>query len=255
MMEQFGLAGRVALVTGGTSGIGLAIAGALAGAGARVVVSGRSRERGAAALAALEERGLTAEFRPCDLADAEAVSDLARETAARLDGLHVVVNSAALNVVKPALDHTPADVDALLAANVRGAFVCAQAAAREMIARGTGGKILLLSSMLAERAVPNQSVYIATKGALVSLVRALALEWAPHGIQVNALGPQLTRTPMTEGLFADPEKMRAVVAHTPAGRAGAPEDVTGAALFLCSAASDFMTGRHIVVDGGRTAAG
>lgn len=124
-----------------------------------------------------------------------------------------------------------------------------------MIAQGSGGKILFLASMLAERAAPNQSAYVATKGAVVSLTRALALEWAQHDIQVNALGPQLTRTPMTEGLFKDPEKMKAVFARTPAGRAGAPEDAAGAALFLCSAASDYLTGRHVVVDGGRGVVG
>jgi len=165
-----------------------------------------------------------------------------------------MVNSAAINIVKPALDHTPDDVDALLASNVRGAFFCAQEAAKVMVDQG-GGKIVLLTSMVAERAVPNQAAYVATKGAVVSLVRALALEWAPHGIQVNALGPQLTKTPMTGGLFANPEKMAEVHARTPAGRAGVPEDLTGAALFLCSSASDYLTGQHIVVDGGRGAAG
>ena len=170
-------------------------------------------------------------------------------------GLHVLVNSAAINIVKPALDHTPEDLDALLKSNVRGAFLCAQEAARAMVAQGGGGKIVLLTSMVAERAVPNQSAYIATKGAVVSLTRALALEWAPHGIQVNALGPQLTKTPMTGGLFANPDKMAEVFARTPAGRAGLPEDLTGAALFLCSSASDYLTGQHIIVDGGRAAAG
>ena len=165
------------------------------------------------------------------------------------------MNSAAINIVKPALDHTPEDVDALLASNVRGAFFCAQEAAKVMVDQEGGGKIVLLTSMVAERAVPNQAAYVATKGAVVSLVRALALEWAPHNIQVNALGPQLTRTPMTGGLFANPEKMAEVFARTPAGRAGVPEDLTGAALFLCSPASDYLTGQHIVVDGGRGAAG
>ena len=255
MIEQFRMDRRVALVTGGTSGIGLAIAKALAGAGARVVLSGRSAERGDEALEAFRADDLDADFLSCDVADAGSVSAMVREVVSVHGGLHVLVNSAAINIVKPALDHTLEDLDALLTSNVRGAFLCAQEAARAMVAQGGGGKIVLLTSMVAERAVPNQSAYVATKGAVVSLTRALALEWAPHGIQVNALGPQLTKTPMTGGLFANPDKMAEVFARTPAGRAGLPEDLTGAALFLCSSASDYLTGQHIIVDGGRAAAG
>ena len=157
--------GRVALLTGGTSGIGLAIGKALAGAGARVVLSGRSQERGDEALEAFRADGLDAHFHPCDVADSSSVSALVGEVAASHGGLHVLVNSAAINIVKPALDHTPDDLDALLASNVRGAFLCAQEAARAMVNRGGGGKIVLITSMVAERAVPNQSAYIATKGA------------------------------------------------------------------------------------------
>ncbi len=253
-MTSFDLSGRVAVVTGGTVGIGLGKARALAGAGARVVHAARSRERGEAAAEALRAEGGEAEFRAVEVTDPDSIAALAEGVAADLGGLDAMVTSAGRLIVKPALEYAPAEVDELLAVNVRGAFLCAQAAARVMIPRRRG-KILLLSSVLAERAVPNQAAYIATKGAITALARALAVEWGPHNIQVNALGPQLTRSPMTEGLFADPEKMAGILAITPAGRAGEPEDLAGAALFLCSPASDYLSGQHIVVDGGRSAGG
>lgn len=253
-MRLFDLSGKTAIVTGGSAGIGLAIAGALGEAGARVVLAGRSGERGREAVGKLTGAGVSAEFRPCDVTDPASVSALVEGVVSDHGGLHAMIVSAGLLFVKPALDFSAAEVDALLAVHVRGAFLCAQAAARAMIPRG-GGKILFISSILAERAVPNQAPYIAAKGAMVSLARALALEWAPHNVQVNALGPQLTRTPMTEGLYRDPQKMAGVLARTPAGRAGEPEDVMGAAVFLCAPASDYLTGQHIMVDGGRSAAG
>ena len=186
--------------------------------------------------------------------DAASVASLVDGVVRDRGGLHAMVVSAGLLFVKPALDFKAEEVDALLAVHVRGGFLCAQAAARAMIPRG-GGKILFISSLLAERAVPNQAPYIAAKGGMVAMARGLALEWAPHNIQVNALAPQLTRTPMTERLFKDPQKMAEVLARTPAGRAGEPEDVAGAAVFLCSSASDYLTGQHIIVDGGRSAGG
>mgnify|MGYP001569567787 CR=1 FL=1 len=253
-MRLFDLSGKTAIVTGGTAGIGLAIARALGEAGARAVLAGRSGARGREALAKLEGAGVAAEYRACDVTDAPSVSALVDGVVQAHGGLHAMVISAGLLFVKPALDFRPEEVDALLAVHVRGGFLCAQAAARAMIPRG-GGKIVFISSMLAERAVPNQAPYIAAKGGVVAMARGLAVEWAPHNIQVNALAPQLTRTPMTEGLFRDPQKMASVLARTPAGRAGEPEDVMGAAVFLCAPASDYLTGQHLVVDGGRSAAG
>ena len=251
-MRLFDLSGKTAIIAGGTTGIGLAIARALGEAGAEVVVASRSGERGKEAAARLKDAGVAAEFRPCDVTDAASVASLVDGVVRDRGGLHAMVVSAGLLFVKPALDFKAEEVDALLAVHVRGGFLCAQAAARAMIPRG-GGKIVFISSMLAERAVPNQAPYLAAKGGVVAMARGLALEWAPHNIQVNALAPQLTRTPMTERLFKDPQKMAEVLARTPAGRAGEPEDVAGAAVFLCAPASDYLTGQHIMVDGGRSA--
>ncbi|MBI2177943.1 MAG: SDR family oxidoreductase [Candidatus Tectomicrobia bacterium] len=218
-MRLFDLSGKTAIVTGGTAGIGLAIAQALGEAGARVVLAGRSGERGREAVGKLTGAGVSAEFRPCDVTDASSVSALVNGVVTEHGGLHAMVIGAGLLTVKPALDFTAGEVDALLAVHLRGGFLCAQAAARAMIPRG-GGKILFISSILAERAVPNQAPYIAAKGGMVA---------------------------------RDPQKMAGVLARTPAGRAGEPEDVMGAAVFLCAPASDYLTGQHIMVDGGRSA--
>ncbi len=253
-MSDFSLEGRVAIVTGGTSGIGLAIGRALAEAGAKAVLSGRSEERGRTAVLSLQGAGLEAEFRACDAGDPASCFRLVESVVDDHGCLDALVTCAGGLMVKPALDVTADELDEVLGVHIRGAFICAQAAARAMIPRN-GGKILFITSFLAERAVPNQAAYIAAKGGVVAMMRALSIEWAPYGVQVNALGPQLTRTPLTEGLYADPQKMAAVLARTPAGRAGEPEDVTGAAVFLCSPASDYLTGQHIIIDGGRSAAG
>lgn len=253
-MSEFSLEGRVAIVTGGTSGIGLAIGKALAGAGASVVLAGRSEERGREAVLAFQGAGLEGAFRAFDAADPVSCAGLVTSVADDHGALDALVTCAGGLSVKPALEVTTEELDGLLAVHIRGAFTCAQSAARAMIPQN-GGKILFITSLLAERAVPNQAAYIAAKGGVVAMMRALALEWAPHGIQVNSLAPQLTRTPLTEGLYADTQKMAHVLARTPAGRAGEPEDVTGAAVFLCSSASDYLTGQHIVVDGGRSAGG
>ena len=253
-MNPFSMEDRVAVVTGGATGIGLAIARALANAAAQVVLSSRSRETGEEAAHALCGEGLSASFAPCDVSVPGEVAAMAAAVAKEHGRLDAMVTCAGRLIVKPALEFTAGELDELLGVHVRGAFSCAQEAARAMIGRG-GGKILFVTSFLAERAVPNQAPYIAAKGAVVAMTRALAVEWAPHNIQVNALGPQLTRTPLTEGLYADPQKMEAVLARTPAGRAGEPEDVAGAAVFLCSPASDYLTGQHIIVDGGRSAGG
>ena len=253
-MNPFSMEGRVAVVTGGATGIGLAIASGIARAGARVVLSSRSLKMGKEAAHALCDEGFSAEFFPCDVCSPDQVAGMVEGVLKEHGRLDAMVMCAGRLIVKPALEFTAREIDELLGVHVRGAFICAQFAARAMIERG-GGKVLFISSFLAERAVPNQAPYIAAKGAVVAMTRALAVEWAPHKIQVNALGPQLTRTPLTEGLYADPQKMEAVLARTPAGRAGEPGDVTGAAVFLCSPASDYLTGQHIIVDGGRSAGG
>ena len=224
----------------------------MAEAGARVVLCGRSPARGEEAARKLKDAGRDASFRALDVASPPDIEKAVAAVASSRGRLDALVASAGGFLVKPALEVTPAEVDALLAVHIRGGFLCAQAAARAMMKTG-GGKILFVTSILAERAVPNQAAYIAAKGGMVAMARALAVEWGPHNIQVNCLGPQLTRTPLTEGLYADPGKLKSVLERTPAGRAGEVADITGAAVFLCSAASDFLSGQHIIVDGGRAA--
>ncbi|MFQ5894647.1 MAG: SDR family NAD(P)-dependent oxidoreductase [Nitrospinota bacterium] len=248
----FDLAGRVALITGGTKGIGLAIARALGGAGARLLLVARDLQAGEEAESRFRASGLEAHFFPADVSERPGAEGAVGEALRRWGKLDILVTSAGALVVKPALELEPEEVERQLAVNVKGVFFCCQAAGRHMVA-ARRGKIVLLSSILAEGAVPNQSVYIATKGAMGALARALAAEWSPHNVQVNALGPGLTRSPMTEGLLRDEARTRHIISRTPAGRVGEPEDLLGAALFLASSASDFLTGQTIFVDGGRLA--
>ncbi len=246
---SFRLDGRRALVTGAGRGIGLACAGALAGAGAEVWLAARSRSEIEGAAAALRDRGLKAHALVLDVTDTPAV---ARAVAAH-GPFQVLVNNAGGNRPKPAEDVTEDDVDALLALNVKAAFFVAREVARGLKAAGLPGSIVQMSSQMGHVGAPQRSLYCATKHALEGMTKALALEWAPHGIRVNTVCPTFVETPMTAHWLQAPEFRAKVLAQIALGRVGAVDDVTGAVLFLACDASAMATGSALKIDGGWTA--
>jgi gluconate 5-dehydrogenase len=241
---SFDLSGRTALVTGSTRGIGLAVARALAAAGAGVAINGRTTEAVEARVAEID--GAVAA--PFDVTDEAAVT----AGIAALGAIDVLVNNAGMTIRRPLVDLELDDWQQLLDVNLTSAFLVGRAVAPGMIERG-GGKIVNVCSIMSELARPTTGAYAATKGALKMLTRAMCAEWAPHGIQANAIAPGFVRTELNEVLQKDAEFDAWLRARVPAGRWGDPPEVAGAVVFLVSPASDFVNGQLLFVDGGLSA--
>jgi 2-deoxy-D-gluconate 3-dehydrogenase len=249
-MKLFDLAGRVAIVTGGNGGIGLALAQGLASAGAAVAIVGRNPDKGKAAVAALTASGAEAIFIEADVAHEDAVNRMAEVIAARFGGIDILVNNAGIHVAAAASAMSLEEWNADLNVNLTGSFLCSRAVYPHLLKRG-GGKIINIASVGAFLGQPYAPNYAASKGGAISLTKALAVEWADQNIQVNAILPGLVLTDMTgPGKTAAPEFDKMVRQRTPAKRWGQPEDFQGVTIFLASQASAFVTGATIVVDGG-----
>jgi NAD(P)-dependent dehydrogenase (short-subunit alcohol dehydrogenase family) len=253
-MPSLRLDGRVALVTGGSRGLGLGIALALAHAGADIGIVGRSDATLEDAAALIRGTGHAGLAIRADLADNDAPAAVVRQALDHFGRLDILVHAAGVNIRQPATAFTLSQWATVMRLNVEAAFFLALAAEPTMRAQAHG-RIICVTSIAAGLAIPNTSVYGMSKAALQQMVRALALEWAPHGITVNALAPGRFWTAMTDAVFSNARAHASAVSVIPAGRPGVPADLAGAAVLLASDASAYVTGQAITVDGGWTASG
>jgi 2-dehydro-3-deoxy-D-gluconate 5-dehydrogenase len=254
-MKLFDLSGRVAIVTGGNGGIGLGMARGLAAAGASVVVAARDKDKSRAAVSELEGGGARALAVEVDVTREDSCRALVQQTLDRLGRLDILVNNAGTNVRKQPEEYRLEEWHMILETNLTSAFMCCQAAYPAMRQAG-GGKIINIGSMMSIFGASFTSAYAATKGGIVQLSRALACAWAKDNIQVNAVLPGWIDTALTvQGRRDIAGLEERVVARTPAGRWGVPDDFAGIAVWLASPASDFVTGAAIPVDGGYSVQG
>jgi gluconate 5-dehydrogenase len=249
LSELFGLAGRTAVVTGGSSGIGRAMAGALGRAGARVVLVARRPEPLAETVHELAADGVRADAVPVDLGDRAALTAATDTIVSRYGEPDILVNAAAVNRRPPLDELTDDDWDVTLAANLTAPFLLGQRFGPAMAARGWG-RIINVVSQQAFRAYGNSGAYGVSKAGLVALTRSQAEAWSARGVCCNAVAPGVVHTPLTEPVFADPEKVAAHARRAMIGRNGVPSDFAGCAVFLASVASAAVTGQTLFVDGG-----
>lgn len=256
-LDAYRLDERVAIIPGGGGAIGSAIGEALAAVGARVAVVGRSTDSLEAAAARIEQAGSEALVVPADVTDAEAANRAVERTVERFGRLDIIVNAVGGGAGKVlfSAEEYPQDAwDWIMELNVRSTLLPTQAAVREMIRGGRGGRVLNISSVRAALGInAGYSAYVAAKGAISSLTRQWATEWAKHGITVNAISPTFVDTPQVAMLLGDPEFKANIVNRIPLRRVGGTDDLTGAAIFFCSDASSFVTGQILGIDGGLTA--
>ncbi|MDE2858299.1 MAG: SDR family oxidoreductase [Chloroflexota bacterium] len=250
VLDQFRLDGKAALVTGARRGIGMAMAIALAEAGADIIAISANMEAGGSAIEkAVKALGCEFAAYRCDLADRKAVYQLIEKVHADGHIVDILVNNAGTVLREPAAQHSDDYWDSTIEVNLSSQFVLSREFGKGMLARGSG-KIIFVASLLTFQGGITVPGYAASKGGLGQLTKALANEWASQGVQVNAIAPGYVRTDNTQALQDNPERYRAILERIPAGRWGEIEDFKGPAVFLASAASDFVNGEILVVDGG-----
>jgi NAD(P)-dependent dehydrogenase (short-subunit alcohol dehydrogenase family) len=251
--SRFSLNGLTALVIGGSSGIGSALALGLREAGARVAIAGRTRAKVEAVTRRLRETDAAALGYTVDVADDAALDAFLERAIAELGHVDVLVPCQGITVLKPAEDFTAADYDAIMGTNLRSVFLCCTQIGRHMLARGSGA-VVTIGSMAAHRGFPRSAVYAMSKHGVIGLTRTLAAEWAARGVRVNAISPGFFPTELTRQAMSE-ERRESALRRTPMGRFGALDELVGTAVYLASPASAFVTGVVVNVDGGYLAGG
>jgi NAD(P)-dependent dehydrogenase (short-subunit alcohol dehydrogenase family) len=246
------LKGKRVMVTGGSKGIGKDIALSFAQLGATVVISGRNEEALSAAVVELNRYSPNCSYVKADIRHVADIHKMVDEAAVHMGGLDVLVNNAGVNIPKPAMEVTEEDWDSILDTNLKGSFFSSQRAAKYFLPQKSG-KIINIVSQMAFVGYINRAAYCSSKGGAVQMTKALAVEWAPYNIKVNAVAPTFIETELTSSMFEDREFYQDVLNRIPLGKLAQPSDVTGAVLFLASDMANFVTGETIKVDGGWTA--
>ncbi len=252
MMNLFNLGGKVAVVTGGGTGLGRGMAMGLAEAGAFVILAGRRQDVVDRTAAEIRAAGGKAEGASLDVTRIKELPAFFDGVLGRYGSLDILLNNAGTNRRNSALDYTEEQWDEVIDLNLKSVFFCCQAAARIMKERG-GGKIINTASVASTFTTLNQPAYAPSKGGVLLLTQQLAVELAPYRINVNAIGPGWFRTPINDEMFLNESWARGVYSFIPMGRTGNPEELAGAAVFLASRASDYLTGQIIYIDGGMLA--
>jgi NAD(P)-dependent dehydrogenase (short-subunit alcohol dehydrogenase family) len=253
ILDAFRLDGRVALITGGARGLGLTMATALAEAGADIAISGRTRQACEEAVSQIvKETGRRAVAFEADVTRGADVEKLAADIEGALGKVDILINNAGINIRGPIQELSESDWDAVIDTNLKGPWLCARAFGPRMAARGWG-RVINMGSILAVIAMPGRTPYASSKAGIVGMTKVLALEWADSGVTVNAICPGVFGTEMNKPLMKDPVKYKEFVAQIPMGRWGEVHELAGAAVYLASNASSYMTGSALFVDGGWTA--
>lgn len=253
-LSLFDLSDQVAIVTGSGRGLGAAMAQGLAAQGAQLVVCDRDLSAAETTAAAIRAQGRTAIAAPVDITEADSCAVLIQTAISQFGKVNILVNNAGIDIIKPALALTEPEWNKVIDVDLKGQFLCAQVAARQMIAQGEGGSIIFISSIASTVGIQNLVAYSAAKAGVNQLTRVLALEWAPAQIRVNAIAPGYFENIM-QGAAVEhdsPEKQQQIRSFTPMQRRGQPEELVGPVVFLASAAASYVTGTILYVDGGYT---